>query len=521
MQLEVVDYLSRDIMSDNFNKNRIVKNSILLYVRMLFTMWLNLWITRLVLANLGVEDMGVYGVVGSIVGLVGVFTGGITNAVQRFITFEAGRQEGKVNLVFCSSLNIIFVLSVMVFLVLEIGGVYMLYNSVKIPVSSMNAAFWVLQLSIVTCIVNLISVPYNALVIAHEKMDAFAMISILQVVLSFVAAYYLSLFDNRLLVYGILVAVISVLIRVIYQIYCHFKFDEACYHMLIDRATLKALGKFTGISTASGVLQVIYSQGIVFVINWTFGVAVNAVYNIALQLKNSILSFALNLFKAISPQITKTFANNEIETHKKLVYSGSKMEAYLIFFIMIPFLFRTEYIMRLWLGDVPQYAVEFAMCMVFSSLTYALFEPIRASVLATNQISKFLLIPEAFFILVLPIGLWACKLWNNPVVLMAIIVGMDVLTCLLRTYYGVKVSPLEAKGLLCHVLCPTILVACIDCVVCYGLSCLLLSDLVGMIALLVLNSLALVAIILLVGLNKLERHYCLSVIGKIKRRNHE
>lgn len=214
-------------MPDNFNKNRIVKNSILLYVRMLFTMWLNLWTTRLVLANLGVEDMGVYGVVGSIVGLVGIFTGGITNAVQRFITFEAGKQEGQVNLVFCSSLNIIFVLSALVFLLLEIGGVYMLYHGVKIPASSFSAAFWVLQLSIGTCIVNLISVPYNALVIAHEKMDAFAMISILQVVLNFVAAYCLSLLDNRLLVYGILVAVISVLIRVIYQVYCHYKFDEA------------------------------------------------------------------------------------------------------------------------------------------------------------------------------------------------------------------------------------------------------------------------------------------------------
>lgn len=508
-------------MPDNFNKNRIVKNSILLYVRMLFTMWLNLWTTRLVLANLGVEDMGVYGVVGSIVGLVGIFTGGITNAVQRFITFEAGKQEGQVNLVFCSSLNIIFVLSALVFLLLEIGGVYMLYHGVKIPASSFSAAFWVLQLSIGTCIVNLISVPYNALVIAHEKMDAFAMISILQVVLNFVAAYCLSLLDNRLLVYGILVAVISVLIRVIYQVYCHYKFDEAHYHLLIDCTTLKALGKFTGISTASGVLQVIYSQGIVFVINWTFGVAVNAVYNIALQLKNSILSFALNLFKAISPQITKTFANNEIEAHKKLVYSGSKMEAYLIFFIMIPFLFRTEYIMRLWLGNVPQYAVEFSQCTVFISLTYALFEPIRASVLATNQISKFLLIPEAFFILVLPIGLCACKLWNNPVLLMAVIVGMDVLTCLLRTYYGVKVSPLDAKGILRRVLCPTVLVAFFDGAACYGLSCLFPSDLVGMIALLISNSLALVIIILLAGLNKMERHYCFAIIDKIKRRKHE
>lgn len=378
-------------MSDNFNKNRIIKNSLLLYVRMLFTMWLNLWTTRLVLANLGVEDMGVYGVVGSIVGLATVFTGGVTNAVQRFITFESGKTDGNTNLVFCTSLNVIFLLSVVVFILLESVGVYMLYYSVNIPANSMNAASWVLQLSILTCVVNLISIPYNALVIAHERMNAFAVISILQVVLTFCAVYTLSWFDNRLLVYGIMMATVSIIIRIFYQIYCHYKFDESRYHFIIDKEQLKQLGKFTGVSTASGAIQIVSSQGIIFVINWTFGVAINAVYNISLQLKNSILSFALNLFKAISPQITKTYANNEIETHRKIVYSGSKMEAYLIFFIMIPFLFRTEFIMHMWLGKVPSYAVEFAMCAVFISLTYALFEPIRTSVLATNKITKFMI----------------------------------------------------------------------------------------------------------------------------------
>lgn len=358
-------------MSDNFNKNRIIKNSLLLYVRMLFTMWLNLWTTRLVLANLGVEDMGVYGVVGSIVGLATVFTGGVTNAVQRFITFESGKTDGNTNLVFCTSLNVIFLLSVVVFILLESVGVYMLYYSVNIPANSMNAASWVLQLSILTCVVNLISIPYNALVIAHERMNAFAVISILQVVLTFCAVYTLSWFDNRLLVYGIMMATVSIIIRIFYQIYCHYKFDESRYHFIIDKEQLKQLGKFTGVSTASGAIQIVSSQGIIFVINWTFGVAINAVYNISLQLKNSILSFALNLFKAISPQITKTYANNEIETHRKIVYSGSKMETYLIFFIMIPFLFRTEFIMHMWLGKVPSYAVEFAMCAVFISLTYA------------------------------------------------------------------------------------------------------------------------------------------------------
>ena len=171
-------------MSDNFNKNRLAKNTILLYVRMLFTMWLNLYTTRLTLANLGVEDMGIYGVVGSIVSMFAVFSGGMGNAVQRFLTYEIGRDNGDPNKVFCSCLNVIFLLSGIIFILLEVGGLWFLHTKINIPAESMDAAQWVFQISVLTCIVNLISIPYNSLIVAHEKMNAFAAISILQVILT-------------------------------------------------------------------------------------------------------------------------------------------------------------------------------------------------------------------------------------------------------------------------------------------------------------------------------------------------
>lgn len=499
-------------MSENYNKNRIIKNSLLLYVRMLFTMWLNLWTTRLVLANLGVEDMGVYGVIGSIVGLISIFTGGITNAVQRFITFEAGKDNGKPNSVFCTSLTIIFILSFIVLMLLECGGVYFLYYNVNIPSNSMSAAFWVLQMSILTCIVNLVSIPYNALIIAHEKMDAFAMISILQVLFTFCAAYSLSLFSNRLLVYGILMAIVSVFIRLIYQIYCHFKFSEARYHIIIDKEMLWQIGRFTGVSTVSGTLQVVSSQGIIIVINWTFGVAVNAVYSISLQLKNAILSFALNLFKAISPQITKTYANNEIEAHKKLVYRGSKIEVFLIFFIMIPFLFRTKYIMHLWLGNIPQHAVEFAQCSAFISLTYAMFEPIRTAVYATNKITKFMIYPEFVYLLVLPIGYIISKVWNSPFLLILTIVGMDMFVCCIRIHFATKVSPIRMNELFSYVLIPIFSVALIGCFFCWLLCSLCPQTLLGLISLFLINCSVLIMVIYMIGLKKDERKVCVSII---------
>ena len=313
-------------MSDNFNKNRIIKNSLLLYVRMLFTMWINLYATRLVLQNLGVEDMGVYGVVGSIVSIFSVFTGGITSAVQRFITFETGLKEGNVNKVFCSSLNVIFILAGILLIILESIGLWFFYTKINIPEASKNAAFWVFQFSILTCLINLVSIPYNALIIAKEKMNAFAFISIIQVILNCMAAYFISLLNDRLLWYALFMLLASFIVRLSYQVYCRIHFPESHYQRGIDKVLLKEIGKYTGVSTTSGVLQMISGQGLTLVINWTSGVALNAVYNIALQLKNSILSFAMNLFKAIAPQITKTYANGEMEHYKTLVYTGSKLD---------------------------------------------------------------------------------------------------------------------------------------------------------------------------------------------------
>ena len=472
---------------------------------MLFTMWLNLYATRLVLANLGVEDMGVYGVVGSIVSMISVFTGGITKAIQRFITFELGRKDGNPNKVFCSSLNVIFVVSGISIIILELGGLWMLYNKVDIPERSMDAAFWVYQLSVLTCVVNLISIPYNALVIAHEKMGAFASISILQVILTFLSAYCIAYFDKRLLVYGVFMAFVSIFIRIIYQVYCHRKFPESRYHFIIDIPLMKQIGKFTGVSTFSGGLQTLSSSGIVFVINLTFGVAINAVYSISLQLKNSILSFAFNIFKAISPQITKTYASEEIELHKKLIFGGARLEVFMIYFIMIPFLFKTEYIMHLWLGEVPNYAVEFAQCTIFISLTYAFFEPIRTSVLATNNISSFLVYPELFYLFVLPVGYLVGKMTNEPLWLIIIIVGMDILTCLLRIVYAVKVAPIKMQEITQKIFIPCVSVGLLDSAICFWITDMLENSTTGFIVLLVTNSTILFLIIYIWGINSKER----------------
>lgn len=503
-------------MTDNYNSNRILKNSILLYGRMLFTMWINLYATRLTLQNLGVEDLGIYGVVGSIVSIFSVFTGGITTAVQRFITFEAGLSDGNVNKVFCSSLNVIFILAGILFAILESLGLWFLHYKINIPEASRDAAFWVFQFSTFTCLINLISVPYNALIIAHEKMNAFAGISIIQVLLNCISAYLISFFDSRLLLYALFMMIVSITIRLIYQIYCKTHFPEAQYRREIDKRLIKSIGKYTGISTMSGILQIASNQGITLVINWTSGVALNAVYNIANQLKNSVMSFALNLMKAVAPQITKTYANGEIETYKKLIYSGSKMEIYLFYFILIPFLFRTQYILTLWLGDpLPSYMVEFAQCTIFVGLVYSAFEPIRTAILATNKIRNFMLIPESFYLLVLPVSYICYHFSQNAIWLIVSIVSMDILTACLRIYLASQVSVLNVRDILKKILVPAIFVGGISCVVCYFLNLICSNNLLGLFLLLICNSLLCIGIIYIIGLSKTERKFVNNCILKM------
>lgn len=503
-------------MYDNFNKKRILKNSLLLYVRMLFTMWLNLYATRLVLLNLGIEDMGVYGVIGSIVSLFTVFTSGITSAVQRFITFELGVKNGQPNKVFCSSLNVIFILSAFILIVLEVCGLWMLEYKVSIPETSRSASFWVFQLSVLTCIVNTISIPYNALVIAHEKMNTFAIISIIQVVLNFFAAYSLSLFsNNRLIIYAVLLTIISVLVRFLYQIYCHRKFVESRYRKEIDWETVKQMGKFTGISTISGMIEVISSQGIVFIINIIFGVAINAVYSIALQLKNSIWTFALNVQRAIAPQITKTYANNEIELYKTLVYSGSKLEIYLILLIIIPFLFRTTEIMSLWLGEVSEHMVIFSQSMVFITLLHVAMGPMHEAVLASNRISKYLIVPNMASLLAIPIGYVVGKFTKSPDIFIVTIVIINALSILTRVIYIQQVTVLTIRSMFVKIFIPSIIVAISSTLCCYIFTLFLDKTLIDILILCILNFISLLIIIPIIGLTKQERLQIKFLINKV------
>ncbi len=385
-------------MTENYNKNRIVKNSLLLYVRMLFTMWINLWATRLVLVNLGVEDYGIMGVVGSTVTMFAVLTGGLTNAINRFLAFELGKEGGDVNKVFCNCINIVTLLSVVTLLLLESVGLWFLNNKLQIPEAKTNVAFWLFQFSTIGCMVNILSIPYNALIIAKEKMGAFAYISIIQVVLNFLSIYVLKYIDgNRLFWYSLMLLGVAVLFRLINQLYCRIKFRESKYHFCHSPEIVKSIGKFMGVSMIDGIVNVIYGQGCIFIINIAYGVYINGIYAIAAQVKTYVQTFSQNIQKAIEPQIIKNYAAHDDGHFNQLINKGSVFQMILSMLVMIPLLIRTQQILSLWLGTVPDHLCHFVRIVVFISLIYAVTCPIITGALATGKIKKFLMICDGIY----------------------------------------------------------------------------------------------------------------------------
>lgn len=500
-------------MNETFSKNKIIKNSAMLYIRMMFTMVLNLLTTRFVLSALGVEDMGVYGVVGSIVSMFTVFVGGLLSAAQRFITYELGKPNGNVRKVLNTSANLILLLSLALLVVMEIGGWQMVEYGLNIPDGRMTAAHWVLQFSILTCILNLNTTVYSALIIAHERMTAWAVISIIQVVFTCSAAYTLSQFaeSERLMWYAVLTFAVQIVIQVLYMGYCKLHFPEAKYQRHIDKPLVHKMARFVGASTFSGILQMMIAQGLTLIVNWTYGVAVNAVYNIGLQVKNAVLSFGLNVQKSVSPQITKTYAAGEYDRHCKLVYTGSKLGIYMTMLIFIPFCLRSHYILELWLGQVPPYTSAFTVGFVFQSLLYAGFEPFRTAVLATGRVDRFFVYSELVHILVLPLAYIGGRLYDTPTVMVIIIVVMEFVYCAVMIWLGTRVSKISVRPMLVRVVMPVTTVLVLSFSVNYILSLIFPQFFWGFLAIVLISFMVTSITVFSFGLSSSERKLVTNV----------
>lgn len=403
-------------MPDNSSNNkRIAKNTLLLYIRTLLIMLVTLYTSRVVLNTLGVTDYGVYNVVGGVVAMFGFINSSMASATQRFITFALGKGD-KDNLqkVFSTALQIHVLIAALIVVLGETVGLWFMYTQMQIPADRMDAAFWVLQCSIVSAVVMIISVPYNADIIAHEKMSAFAYISILEAVLRLAIVYLLLAFSyDKLILYAFLTLAVQLLIRFCYSSYCNKHFPESKYRHVWDKFLFKEMTGFAGWGMFSSLSGILSGQGLNMLLNVFFGPVVNAARAVAVQVQNAILQFIGNFQMAINPQITKTYANGEMEDMHKLMFRSARFTFYLLFVVSLPVLFETNFILTVWLKTVPENTVIFLRIMICVSLLYPLSNPLIIANQATGQVRNFQFVSGLILLFILPVS-YICLSFGLP-----------------------------------------------------------------------------------------------------------
>ena len=388
------------------NNKRVAKNTLFLYFRMILIMLVTLYTSRVILAELGIKDYGVYNVVGGVVMMFSFLNNCMSTSTQRFMTFALGKGDfKKLKDVFSASLNIHIVIGLIIVLLAETIGLWFVNNKLVIPEDRIIAANWVYQFSILTFCVNIIQVPYNAVLIAHEKMNVYAYISIIEAILKLCIVYLLIIVStDKLIVYGILVFCVQLLIRAIYQIYCKRNYEECKFRLFWERDLYKQMSGFAGWNLFGSIAWLLRDQGLNIVLNLFFGPAINAARGIASQVSNAVMGFISNFQVALNPQITKNYAINNIEEMEKLSYLGVKFSFLLLFTMALPLCINIDYILHLWLVNVPNYSSIFIILIMIDSLVGNIFGvPFMTSLSATGNIRNYQIVVSCIILCILPI----------------------------------------------------------------------------------------------------------------------
>lgn len=398
------------------NNKRIAKNTLLLYVRMLFTMAIGLYTGRVVLNTLGVTDYGIYNVVGGVIAMLGFLTGSMSAASSRFITYDLGKGDmAVIKKTFGNILSIHFILAGIILFFGETIGLWFVLNKLQIPADRMTAALWVYQFSVFTSILSVISVPYNGAIIAHERMKAFAYIGIIDAVLKLLIVYMLLVIPfDKLKVYALLFFCIQVFDRVVYGVYCTRHFMETKAKPTFDGKLFKEIFSFAA-WTMNGNLAVIgYTQGINILLNMFFGPAVNAARGVAVQVQGVVQNFCNNFQMALNPQLTKSYAQNDLQHMHQLLKVSSKFSFFMLFFISLPLMFEAPLVLKWWLGIVPEHTVNFLRLILCSSMLFTLSNPLVVSIHATGRIKRFQAIEGTMLLCIVPIAYLLLKLFGIP-----------------------------------------------------------------------------------------------------------
>lgn len=421
-------------MSNSSNNRRIVKNTLFLYFRMLLTLGVTLYTSRVVLNSLGVEDFGIYNVVGGVVSMMAFLSGAMSSATQRFLSFEMGKNDTKqLHNVFKMSINIHWLIILIVVLIAETVGLWFVNTQLVIPPERLVAANWVYQCVLFSFCASVLSVPYNAAIIAHEKMSAFAYISIVDVLLKLIVVFFLASHDgDKLQFYALLLALVSILMLGCYYGFARWQFVITRFGWYWNTELFKTLFSYTGWNLFGNLASVATNQGINILINLFFGATVNASRAVAFQVNSAITGFVTSLQMSINPQIVKSYASDNHQYMLQLVFAGSRYSFFLLYILAIPLLLQTEIILKAWLGILPEHTIDFCRLVIFDSLIICLSGTLMTAFQATGKIKKYQMVVGFIILCNLPISYIFLKSGYSANITMVIAIAISLFALFAR-----------------------------------------------------------------------------------------
>ena len=403
---------------------------------MLFIMVVSLFTSRVILKTLGVEDFGIYNVVGGIVAMIGMLNSAMTSSTIRYLTYELGKGD-KDNLaqVFSMCLQIFMLISLCFVILSETIGLWFLNTQLVIPEDRMKAANWVYQFSIFSVVNQLMTNPYNATIISHERMNVYAYVSIIEVLLKLAIVYLLVVINyDRLISYGFLFLILSIVKTLLYRFYCIRSFEECKYKLNKNKTLFLQLISYSGWNLFGSIAGFVKGQGLNILINMFFNPSVNAARGIAYQINNAVNQFIHNFYTAVKPQITKYYAQGDIIHMEKLVFSSSRFSFFLILLLSLPIIIEAPQLVLLWLGQLPEYVVPFVRLIIIISAVEGMASPLMTVAHATGKIRLYQSTVGTVTMLIVPISYCVLKLGFSPISVFVVSLTVAIICLFLRLW---------------------------------------------------------------------------------------
>lgn len=497
-------------MSDYSQRSkRIAKNTFLLYMRMLLLVAISLYTSRIILNALGVIDYGIYNVVGGIVTMFSMISSSLSTAISRYLTFSLGKgNDSKLNAIFSTSVNIQLILSLLIVVLAETLGLWLLNVKMVIPEDRMISALWVYQLSIITFIINLISVPYNAVIIAHERMAAFAYISIFEAIGKLVIAFCITINPiDKLVFFALMITVLGVIIRILYGWYCKRHFTETKYHFVFDKNLLKEMFSFAGWNFLGSSALILREHGGNIVINLFCGPTVNASRAIATKINTTVQGFITNFTMALNPQITKSYAAGDFTYMFKLLFQGSRLSFYMMLLLSLPIILNAQYILHIWLGIVPEHTVSFTRLILILAMSDVLSTTLITTILATGHVRSYQIVVSSIQLLNVPVS-YLCLKWGcSPEAVFIIAIIISNIALFLRLFMICRIIPLKVSDFTMKVYVNVVTVAFLSSIVPFFINKCMDEGFIRLLVVSLVSITNTLLIIFFIGCDKEERNF--------------